>query len=258
MSAERRHEMLYGRRPVLETLRAGRRSVHRVFLRPGFEKRPELDGIVALARERGVSTSSAGPAELDRISGGGNHQGVAARVSSYPYADLSGVLKDAQATGREPLVLILDHLEDPQNVGSLLRSAESAGVDVVVIPSRRAAGITPSAVRASAGAAEHLCVAVVPNLVQCIRKLKDGGLWIAGLDCSDASEIYTDRDLTGPVALVVGSEGNGMARLVRETCDFLIHIPLRGKVESLNAGVAGGIALFEILRQQRNSKRAVQ
>jgi 23S rRNA (guanosine2251-2'-O)-methyltransferase len=164
--------------------------------------------------------------------------------------DLVEVLEVAQAAEQSPFLLLLDHLLDPQNLGSLLRSADAAGVHGVVLPGRRAAGITPAAVRASAGAAEHVLVAQVTNLVQAMERLKGEGLWLAGLEAMAEAQAYTQADLTGPLGLVIGSEGSGLARLVRERCDFLIRLPMHGQVESLNAAVAGAIALYEVRRQR--------
>jgi 23S rRNA (guanosine2251-2'-O)-methyltransferase len=189
--------------------------------------------------------------ELEKLSGEVNHQGLAAEVSAYPYVALEDVLGAAQEAGTSPFLLLLDHIQDPQNLGSLLRSAEAVGVHGVVIPERRAAGVTPAAVRASAGAAEHVRVAQVSNLVQAMRWLKEAGVWLAGLEVTPSAQLYTQADLHGPLGLVVGGEGEGLARLVRERCDFLIRLPMWGQVESLNAGVAGGIALYEAQRQRK-------
>jgi 23S rRNA (guanosine2251-2'-O)-methyltransferase len=156
----------------------------------------------------------------------------------------------ARESQASPFLLLLDHVQDPQNLGSLLRTAEAAGVHGVIIPGRRAAGVTPAAVRASAGAAEHVRVALVANLVQAMRQLKAEGVWIAGLEAAPDAQLYTKAALSGPLGLVIGSEGQGLARLVRETCDFLIRLPMLGRVESLNAGVAGAIALYEARRQR--------
>jgi 23S rRNA (guanosine2251-2'-O)-methyltransferase len=188
--------------------------------------------------------------ELDGLGGEVNHQGLAAEVSAYPYVDLEDLLAAARQAAEAPFVLLLDHVQDPQNLGSLLRSAEAIGVHGVVIPGRRAAGVTPAAVRASAGAAEHVRLAQVTNLVRAMEWLKEQGLWLAGLEARPEAQLYTQADLRGALGLVVGSEGQGLARLVRERCDYLIRLPLRGQVESLNAGVAGAIALYEAWRQR--------
>jgi 23S rRNA (guanosine2251-2'-O)-methyltransferase len=174
-----------------------------------------------------------------------------ADVHPFRYVSYKKMLSDAEQN-KESFFLFLDHLEDPQNVGSLLRTAEAAGVTGVVIPSHRAVGITPAVVRASAGAAEHMSIAQVPNLVRCMKLLKEErrGVWFAGLDAGEDAAPISEVDLTGPIGIVVGSEGKGMRRMVRETCDYIVKLPMCGKVSSLNAGVAGAIAMFEILRQR--------
>ena len=243
-------EILYGRQPVREALRAGRRQIYRLLLAEGLKRTGIVGDILALARQAEVPVQEASRQELDRLGDDANHQGIAAEVSGYPYVDLSGLLRAAHEVGEPAFLLLLDHLQDPQNLGSLLRSAEAAGAHGVVIPERRAAGVTPAAVRASAGAAEHVRVALVTNLVQAMRSLQGEGLWLAGLEAHSQALLYTQADLSGPLGLVVGSEGQGLARLVRETCDFVIRLPLCGQVESLNAAVAGAIALYEARRQR--------
>jgi 23S rRNA (guanosine2251-2'-O)-methyltransferase len=254
-------EILYGRQPVRETLRAGRRQVFRLLLAHGIPATGIVAEILRLAEEAQVPVQALDRAELDKLSGDANHQGIAAEVSAYPYVDLVQAIEATHLAGEPPFVLLLDHLLDPQNLGSLLRCADAAGVHGVILPGRRAAGLTPAAVRASAGAAEHVLVAEVTNLVQAMERLKGEGIWLAGLEATPEAQDYDVADLTGPLGLVVGSEGKGLARLVRERCDFLIKLPMRGHVESLNAAVAGAIALYEIRRQRsmaskRETKRA--
>lgn len=243
-------EILYGRQPVRETLRANRRQVFTLLLAQGIKPGGVVRQILTLAEQSGVPVQRVNRRELDKMGGEVNHQGLAAEVSGYPYLDLTVLLDPARRAGAPPFVLLLDHIQDPQNLGSLLRTAEAAGVDGVVIPGRRAAGVTPAAVRASAGAAEHVRVAQVTNLVQAMERLKAEGMWFAGLEAGPNAQRHTQADLCGPLGLVVGSEGRGLARLVRETCDFLIHLPMDGQIESLNAAVAGGIALYEARRQR--------
>ena len=243
-------EILYGRQPVREALRARRRQTFKLLLAQGLRPTGIVGEIVTLAREAGVPVQEVDRRELDRLGDELNHQGLAAEVSAYPYVDLPDLLQAAQQAGEPPFLLLLDHLRDPQNLGSLLRSAEAAGVHGVVIPGRRAAGVTPAAVRASAGAAEHVPVAQVTNLVQAMKSLQAEGVWLAGLEALPEAQLYAEADLTGPLGLVVGSEGQGLARLVRETCDLLLRLPLYGQVESLNVGVAGAIALYEVRRQR--------
>jgi 23S rRNA (guanosine2251-2'-O)-methyltransferase len=243
-------ETLYGRQPVRETLRAGRRQVFRVLLAREIRLAPVVKQILTLADKANVPVQMVDRRDMDKLGGEVNHQGLAAEVSGYPFVDLQDLLETAPDSDEPPFLLLLDHIQDPQNLGSLLRTAEAVGVHGVIIPHRRAAGVTPAAVRASAGAAEHVHVARVPNLVRAIKSLQTQGLWLAGLEAVAQAELYTQADLAGSVGLVVGSEGQGLARLVRETCDFLIRLPLQGQVESLNAAVAGAIALYEIRRQR--------
>jgi 23S rRNA (guanosine2251-2'-O)-methyltransferase len=250
-------EILYGRQPVRETLRAQRRQVFKLLLARGVKPTGAVGEILSLAERAAVPVQSVDRKELTNLSGEVNHQGLAAEVSAYPYVDLEVVLDAARQARQPPFLLLLDHVQDPQNLGSLLRSAEAVGVHGVVIPKRRAAGVTPAAVRVSAGAAEQVHVVQVTNLVRAMELLKSEGVWLAGLEALPEAQPYTHADLSGPLGLVVGSEGDGLARLVRETCDFLIRLPMRGQVESLNAAVAGAIALYEALRQRATAPELV-
>jgi 23S rRNA (guanosine2251-2'-O)-methyltransferase len=243
-------EILYGRQPVRETLRAGRRQTFRVMVAAGARPTGIVGQILGLAEQAGIPVQTVNRQELDKLGGEVNHQGLAAEVSGYPYVDLTESLEAARQSGSPPFFLLLDHIQDPQNLGSLMRTAEAAGVHGVVIPTRRASGVTAAAVRASAGAAEHVRVVQIANLVRAMEQLKAEGVWIAGLDAATGSKLYTEADLSGSLGLVVGSEGQGLARLVRERCDFLIRLPMLGQVESLNAGVAGAVALYEVRRQR--------
>lgn len=250
-----RGEWLYGRRPVLEALRAGRRRFYEALLPPqppgpgAGRSAPDLDEIRRRVLQAGIPAGAAGRGGLDTLCRGGNHQGVALRASPFPYRPFSDVLAEVDKDP-DAAVLLLDHIEDPQNLGSLLRTAAAAGLTAVVLPEDRSAGVTPAAVRASAGAAEHLRVARVVNLTRAMAALKERRVWITGLDTDPSARPYTAIDFTGRAGLVVGSEGGGLSRLVRETCDFVAFLPMRGAVASLNAGVAGGIAIYELLRQR--------
>ncbi len=243
-------ELLYGRQPVRETLQAGRRQVFKLLLAKGVRSAGIVAEILSLAERASAPVQTVDRQELDKLGGEVNHQGLAAEVSGYPYVDLASLPAIARQVGEPPFLLLLDHVQDPQNLGALLRTAEAVGVHGVVIPGRRAAGVTPAAVRASAGAAEHVRVVQVTNLVQAMERLKSEGVWLAGLEALPRVQLYTQADLSGPLGLVVGSEGQGLARLVRETCDFLIRLPMRGQVGSLNAATAGAIALYEARRQR--------
>ncbi len=245
-------EIIYGRQPVRELLRAGRRTVAGLSLLQSGKPSPDLKEIEGLATRAGVPLDHASRKQLDQITNSGNHQGIMARASAYPYVDF-GDLIEATKTGSQPaFVLLLDHIQDPQNLGSLLRTAEAIGVHGVIMPADRAAPVTPAAVRASAGAAEWMRVSVVTNLVRTMKVLKDEGLWLTGLEAVAEARDPADVDLTGPTGLVVGSEGKGLSRLVRENCDFFMKLPIQGHVSSYNASVAGAMAMYEVLRQRGN------
>lgn len=239
-------EMIYGRNPILEALRANQ-SVDKILLAEGTKARGVLAEIIALARTKEVPLQWVERRELDKVSP--HHQGVVAQVGEYQYASMEDILALAQERGEKPLVLILDCLQDVHNLGSLLRTAEAVGAHGVVIPQRRAVGVTAAVRKASAGAVEHLLVARVTNLARTIEGLKEVGLWVIGLDAA-GSQTYDQMDLDLPLALVVGSEGRGLGRLVREKCDLLVKLPMRGRVSSLNAAVAGSIVLYEAWRQR--------
>lgn len=242
-------EVLYGRNAVREALRAGRRKIYKLILAQGTKETGIVADIATLASKSGVPIQRVERRQLDKI-GDFNHQGVAAETTQYPYAELEEILTQADQRQETPLLLMLDCLQDPQNLGTLLRTAEIVGVHGAVIPRRRAVGITPAVVNSSAGATEHLLVVQVTNLVRTMEELKAQGLWIVGLEDMPQARLCYQSDLTMPLALVVGSEGRGMGRLVRETCDILIRLPMRGKISSLNAAVAGSITLYEVWRQR--------
>ncbi len=241
-------EILYGRNAVCESLRAGRRQAYRLLLAEGVRRMGIVGQIVSLAEQGGVVVQSTERRNLDQL-GDVNHQGVVLEASEYPYSSLDDILALARSRGEPPLLLLLDLLKDPQNVGGLARTVEAVGAHGMVIQRRRAVGITPAVVCASAGAVEHLLVAQVTNLVRAIESLKARDVWVAGLAATGDAQLYHQADLTGSLALVVGSEGEGLRRLVRERCDFLLRMPMLGRVTSLNASVAGAVALYEALRQ---------
>jgi len=244
-----RGDWIYGRRPVLEIIKAGKRHLYEAVLPPEGRDAPDVAELRGLLLGRDVPFRSMEREELDALCEGGNHQGVAVRTGGFPYISIDQVIHDAKEDPNA-LVLILDHIEDPQNVGSMLRTADAAGVTAVILPEDRASGVTPAAVRASAGAAEHMRVAKVVNLVRAMQELKECGVWVTGLDFGPDAKTYTSLDFKGRVGLVVGSEGKGITRLVRETCDFIACLPMKGRVESLNAAVAASVALYEIVRQR--------
>ena len=243
-------EWLFGRNPVEEALAAGRRTCSEVVLPPAT---PDDDGQIRRirdeARARHLTIRTMTRDQLDRLTRFGHHQGVALKTSGYPYVGFDEIVAAAEAD-ENAVVLVLDHLEDPQNVGSILRTAAAVGVTGVIIPEDRACGITPAAVRASAGGAEYVRVAHVVNLPRAMKALQEAGVWITGLDWGDDAKPYTKLDFKGRAGLVVGAEGAGLSRLVRETCDFIGVLPMPGGFESLNAGVAAAVALYEIMRQR--------
>ncbi|MDA0578065.1 MAG: 23S rRNA (guanosine(2251)-2'-O)-methyltransferase RlmB [Verrucomicrobia bacterium] len=240
---------VYGRQPVQEALRAGRRRLIRLHVQDSLRESEDLHGLIAAARAAGAEVEFSDRRQLDKLAQGGHHQGVLLESGGYPYAELNALMARAEGT-RDSLWLILDHLQDPHNVGALLRSADAVGVAGVLIPVDRAVDVTDAVVRASAGAAEHVPVARVTNLVRAMKTLQEHGVWMYGLDAAAESSLYTKADYKGGVGLVLGSEGTGLGRLVRETCDFRIRIPLHGRVDSLNVSVAGAVAMYEVLRQR--------
>jgi 23S rRNA (guanosine2251-2'-O)-methyltransferase len=237
-------EFLYGRRAVLESLRAGRRNFSRVIFGVDPREAAPLAEIATLARKLDVRVDTMRRDWLDHQAKGANHQGVLLEASGYPYVSLDETLSYAQQRGEPPMMLLLDLIQDVQNVGTLLRTAEAVGVHGVVLQERRAAEVTPAVVSASSGAVEHLHIAQVTNLVSAIKELKDREVWISGLDTGEDAITYDKANLKGAIGLVVGSEGSGLRRLVRENCDFVVSLPMKGQIESLNAAVAGSVILY--------------
>ena len=243
--------ILYGINPVAEALKADAGRIERICIERG-QKNHRIQEIIDLGRESGVALAFEDRGWLDRKAEGARHQGVLCYVSEMPTAGVEEILAQAKTPG---LVLLLDGIEDPHNLGAILRSAEVAGADGVFIPQRRSVGLSGAAVKASAGAASHIKVTRIGNAAQLIERLKESGYWVAGLDV-DARRPIWEADFTVPTALVLGGEGSGLHRLVKEKCDFLVSIPVRGKVSSHNVSVAAGIALYEILRQRFLTQKA--
>ena len=242
--------IIYGVNPVLEALRGGSRPVERVAIAHGT-RIVRFDELMRTAKEAGIPVARQPAAALDRLSNGRNHQGVVAWVGAARYATLDDVVERMQ---ERPLVVLLDGVEDPHNLGAIVRTAECAGAAGVVIPERGAVGLTETVAKTSAGALEHLPVARVTNLVNAIETLKAAGAWVVGLEAG-AETAYTAYDFSGPTALVFGGEGKGLRRLVRERCDVLVSIPLLGRIESLNVSVTVGVVLFEAVRQTSDARR---
>jgi 23S rRNA (guanosine2251-2'-O)-methyltransferase len=248
------HETLFRRNAVRECLRAGRRRIHRLTIARDMDLGPAQD-ILAEARRRKLPIEDSDRKTLNQAAHGEPHQGVLLEVGPYPYVDLEDVLAVAGERREPSLVLVLDLVEDPRNVGALLRTAEAMGVHGVVIQERRGADITPTVVTTSAGAAEHLRVAQVTNLVDAIRRLKQGDVWVYGLGLTEDAQSLDETDLNRPLALVIGNEGEGLRRLVRDRCDLILKLPMHGRVESLNAAVAGSVALYAARRARRTRSR---
>ena len=247
-------EWITGRNPVFEIFQTRRREIFRLLVASSTEEKGKLSEILNQAAGRRIPVQRVPRQQLDAL--GESHQGIALEVSAYPYADYSDILKRANQRQELPLILLLDMLQNPQNLGTLLRTAEAVGVHGIIIPPRRAASITPAVVHASAGATEHLLVAQM-NLAQAIDLLKSAGVWVVGL-AGEAAQPISHAPLDAPLALVVGNEGEGMRTLVAKKCDMLVNLPMRGKIESLNAAVAGSIALYLawMTRQQKKTETA--
>ena len=236
-------DVLAGRRAVVEALRAGR-PLRKVLVSRGARGETVRE-IIHEARRRGIAVQFVEPRHLH---GGAEAQGVLGLAAARPTVEVDDILAGAAARGEPPFVLVLDGVEDPVNLGALIRTAEGAGVHGVIIPRHRAAGLTSAVARASAGAVEHVPVAVVTNLVRALEDLKRAGLWVVGTDM-EAPQLYHDAHLLPPLAVVMGGEGRGLSRLVREHCDLLVRLPMRGHIASLNVSVAAGILLYDIVRQ---------
>lgn len=239
-------EFIAGRNPVLEALRS-EREINKIWIAEGAQKGP-VQQIIKKAKERNVLVQFVPKQKIDQMSDE-NHQGVVASVAAYHYAELDDLFANAEKSGEVPFFLLLDEIEDPHNLGSIMRTADAVGVHGIIIPKRRAVGLTAAVAKASTGAIEYIPVVRVTNLSQTIDELKERGIWIAGTDARGADD-YRRFDGTMPLGLVIGSEGKGMGRLIREKCDFLIQLPMAGKVTSLNASVAAGVLMYEVYRRR--------
>ena len=244
-------DVLVGRNAVTEALKSGR-GINKLWIASG-DREGSVAEIAALAKERGIVVQYVERAKIEALAGGHRHQGVLAYVAPVPYAELEDILKAAEAKGEAPFLVLLDELEDPHNLGALLRTADATGVHGILIPKRRSVGLTAVVGKASAGALEYLPVARIGNIAQTLKKLKEKGFWVAGADM-DGEKAYYEADLTGPLVLVVGSEGKGMSRLTKEACDFIVRMPMVGRINSLNASVAGSILMYESMRQRLQKK----
>ena len=240
-----------GRNPVLEVFRSGR-TVDKLLIAKGSREGSILE-IIQKAKEQGVVIQEVDRRRLDELSmTRGAHQGVIAFVTPYSYVTVEDIINRAAEKDEPPFVVVLDEITDPHNLGSIIRTAESCGAHGIIIPKRRSAGLTPAVIKASAGAVEFIPIAKVTNIANTLEDLKKYGLWVAGAHMD--GDLYTSKDLTGPIALVIGSEGKGLGRLVKAKCDFLVRIPQKGKISSLNASVAAGVLMYEIVRQRDRGK----
>ncbi len=238
--------IIYGKNPVNEALSDPGSGIDEVIV----NKSANASDIVKLAKKRGVKLSFLPREALTRLAGNSSHQGVLAKIREFKYSDISQILKPARDSGERVLIVILDHVEDPQNLGAVVRTADFMGAHGVVIPKDRAAAVTPAVIKASSGAVNHVPIARVVNLARIIKDLKKDGVWIVGTDADSEQTVYAQDFKKLDIALVIGSEGRGLSKSVKDSCDFLVSIPRSGKVSSLNASVAAGMMLYEIVRQR--------
>ncbi|MBO6231620.1 MAG: 23S rRNA (guanosine(2251)-2'-O)-methyltransferase RlmB [Ruminiclostridium sp.] len=241
-------QIIYGRNAVTEALRSGA-AIDTVYVQKGANG---LGKIVALAKDNGAVVKDTAPEKLDELTGGAKHGGVAAIAAAVQYATVDDILAVSENKGTPPFIIIADEIQDPHNLGAIIRTAEAAGADGVIIPKRRSAGLTAAVFKTSAGAASWVKVARVANLAETIRLLKTKGIWVYGAEAD--GEPFRSADLSGPAALVIGSEGNGLGRLVRESCDMILSIDMYGKINSLNASVSAGILMYEFVRSRHPAK----
>lgn len=239
-----------GRNPVIEAIKSDR-EIDKIMI-SNSAKEGSIKKIIAMAKEKNLVVQYVDKNKLDEISTSHAHQGVIAQVSEYKYHELDELIDSVKEKGEDPFFIILDEITDPHNLGSIIRTADAVGAHGVIIPKRRSVHITPIVAKASAGAVEYMPVCKVTNIVNTIKRLKDEGLWIAAADMD--GEVFYDQNLTGPIGLVIGSEGFGISRLVKQNCDFTVKMPMVGNVTSLNASVAGSILLYEIFKQRTVKK----
>ena len=239
-------EIIIGRNAVLEALKSNR-EIEKITLAKGAEG--SVKQIAAKARDKHIPVYYSEKKRMDKTASGGVHQGVIAIVSDYKYCSVEDILKRAACRGEEPFILILDGLEDPHNLGAIMRTAECAGVHGIIIPKRRSVSVTETVAKTSAGAVEYMLCAKVTNIAGEIEKLKKKGIWIGACEMGD--NLYYEHDLTGPLGIVIGGEGAGISRLVKEKCDFVVSIPMKGQISSLNASNAASVLMYEVVRQRK-------
>ena len=242
-------DQVEGRNSVLELLQSGR-DINKIFVQSG-EKHGSINKIIALAKERKIVISQIEKTKINQMSQTSSHQGVIAIVPPFNYCEVEDILFEAKTRQEKSFIVILDGIEDVHNLGSIIRTAETAGVHGIIIPKRRSASVNSTVNKVSAGAVEHIKIARVNNINETINFLKKQGVWICGTDM-DTKNYYYEQDLKGAIAIVIGSEGYGMSRLVKENCDFLVKIPMKGKINSLNASVSAGVIMYEVMKQRLN------
>ena len=241
-------DQVEGRNAVLELLESGK-DINKIFVAKG-EKHGSINKIIAIAKERRIIVVEKDRKQLEEMAGTENYQGVIAIVPPFEYSEIEDILQEAKEKQEDAFVLILDGIEDPHNLGSIIRTAETAGVHGIIIPKRRAVAVNSTVNKVSCGAAQHMKIARVTNISDVIEELKQAGLWICGTDVA-TDKYYYNQDLTGPLAIVIGNEGKGISEKVKKNCDFLVKIPMKGKIESLNAAVSTGIVVYEAVKQRR-------
>jgi 23S rRNA (guanosine2251-2'-O)-methyltransferase len=241
-------ELIGGKHSVLEAIKAGR-TINKIWIADSVQKQNSAP-IVAEAKSSGIIVQYVDKRKIDQMLEGINHQGIVAQVASYDYVEVEDLLAIATEKSQVPFILILDEIEDPHNLGSIIRTADCTGVHGIIIPKRRSAGLTATVSKISAGAVEYVPVARVTNIAQTIEQLKEKGIWVAGTDVSAKQDVY-QTDFKMPIALVIGNESTGIGRLIKEKCDFLVKLPMEGHINSLNASVAAGVMMYEINRQRR-------
>ena len=241
-------DQIEGRNAVLELLESGK-DINKIYITKG-EKKGSITKIIAIANEKKIVIVEKDKRQMDMMAGTDNYQGVIAIVPPYEYAEIEDILEQAKEKNKDPFILILDGIEDTHNLGAIIRTAEAAGVDGIIIPKRRAASVNSTVSKVACGALEYMKIARVNNINDAINKLKENGIWVCGT-AVDSNKFYYEQDLTGPLAIVIGNEANGISSLVKKNCDFLIKIPMIGKTQSLNASVSTGIVIYGALRQRK-------
>jgi len=241
------NDIIAGRNSVLELLESDK-DINKIYVQAG-EKHGSINKIISIAKNKRIIISEVDKQKINTLAPNMNHQGVIAVVPPFNYCEVEDILEDAKSKNEDPFIVILDGIEDVHNLGSIIRTAETAGVHGIIIPKRRAASVNSTVNKVSAGAVSYMKIARVNNINETISYLKDNGLWICGTDM-DTKKYYYEQDLKGPIGIVIGSEGYGMSRLVKENCDFLVKIPMKGRITSLNASVSAGIVIYEVVKQR--------